>query len=49
MDAGTVGELFGWLLSLGAVYVYDIPSIDLGQGLGQLVPKYCRFWDFLSI
>ena len=49
VDAEIVGGLSGLLLSLRAVYIYDIPSVDPGQGLSQLVPMYCRFWGFLSI
>ena len=48
MDAGVVGGLLGLLLSLRAVYVYDIASTGLEQGLGQLVPMCCHFRDFLS-
>ena len=48
-DAGVIGGLLGLLLSLRAAYVYDIVSTGLEQGLGQLVPMYCCFWDFLSI
>ena len=49
VDAEDVERLSGLLLSQRAVYVYDIPLISLGRGLGQLVPMYCRFWGFLSI
>ena len=49
VDAGVVGGLLGWLLSLRVVYVYDIPSVDPGQGPSQLVPRYCHFRGFLSI
>ena len=49
MDAEVIGGLSGLLLSQRAVYVYDIPLVDPGQGLSQLVPMCCRFQDFLSI
>ena len=49
MDAGVAGGLFGLLLSQRAVYVYDIASIGLEHGLGQLAPMCCCFWGSLSI
>ena len=49
MDAEVVGGLSSLLLSLRAVYVYDIPLVDPGQVLSQLVPMCCRFRGFLSI
>ena len=49
VDAEDIERLSSLLLSQRAVYVYDIPLISLGQGLGQLVPMYCRFRGFLSI
>ena len=49
VDAGVVGGLPGLLLSQRAVYIYDIPLVDLGQEPGQLVPMCCRFQGFLSI
>ena len=49
VNAEDVGQLVGLLLSQRAVYVYDIPSIGLERGLDQLVPRCCRFRDFLSI
>ena len=49
MDAGVAGGLSGLLLSQRAVYVYDIVSIGLEQGLGQLVPMYCCSLGFPSI
>ena len=49
VDAEAVGRLSSLLLSQRAVYVYDIPSIGPGRGLGQLVPMCCCFRGFLSI
>ena len=49
MDAEDFGPLAGSLLSQRAVYVYDIPLVDLGRGLGQLAPTCCRFRGFPSI
>ena len=49
VDAGDIEGLSSLLLSQRAVYVYDIPSTDLEQGLDQLVPRCCRFQGFLSI
>ena len=48
MDAGITEGLFGLLLSQRVVYVYDIVSVGLEQGLGQLVPRCCHFPGFLS-
>ena len=49
MDVGGTGGLSGLLLSLRAVYVYDILLVSLERGLSQLVPMCCCFWGFLSI
>ena len=49
VDAEDFGWLVGLLLSQRAVYVYDILSTDLEQGLDQLVPRCYCFQDFLSI
>ena len=49
VDAEDVGWLLGLLLSQRAIYVYDILSIGLEQGLDQLVPKCCHFRGFPSI
>ena len=48
VDAEVIEGLSGLLLSLRAVYVYDIPSVDLEQELNQLVPMYCHFRGILS-
>ena len=48
MDAGVVGGLFGLLLSLRAVYVYDIVLVSLEQEPSQLVPMCCHFRGFPS-
>ena len=48
MDAEDTRGLVGLLLFLGAVYAYDIPLVDPGQGLGQLLPMCYHFWDSLS-
>ena len=49
VDAEVIEGLSGLLLSLRAVYVYDIPLAGLGRELGQLAPMCCRFRGFLSI
>ena len=48
MNAGIAGGLFGLLLSLRAVYVYDIVLVSLEQEPSQLVPMCCCFQGFPS-